>query len=234
MASPRLQSSWVWNKNPETNHWKSYQQQAISALGVQASISDDGLTAFSEVHILPVHGGLPLLLPAHHVGIASNLPLRLALVRDHIPADDKEEKCPKGLIRRESHPGSLKRYYLEETAGEERILKGPKLPVVFLWRELVADSIQDCWLLQRHVWIQCRAGGDERFEGVGKCTNQVRGEGVPKHVRYLNISNDCILATRCYSYQDLGGSCHASSGRDHNVESHVAHNRPVGVQQQSW
>ena len=146
----------------------------------------------------------------------------------------KKKNAPRAWKEENHILGAQKRYYLEETAGEERILKGPKLPVVFLWRELVADSIQDCWLLQRHVWIQCRAGGDERFEGVGKCTNQVRGEGVPKHVRYLNISNDCILATRCYSYQDLGGSCHASSGRDHNVESHVAHNRPVGVQQQSW
>ena len=128
MASPRLQSSWVWNKNPETNHWKSYQQEAISALGVQASISDDGLTAFSEVHILPVHGGLPLLLPAHHVGIASNLPLRLALVRDHIPADDKEEKCPKGLKRGESYPGRLKKILPGRNSRRRANTQGPETP----------------------------------------------------------------------------------------------------------
>ena len=35
-------------------------------------------------------------------------------------------------------------------------------------------------------------------------------------------------------YEDLGGASNASPGRDDDVERHVRHYGPVGVQEQTW
>ena len=69
-------------------------------LGFQAPVPDDWLASLSEVNVLPIGGRLlllllmPFLISPNHVCVASYLALCLALVRDHIPGDHKEEECP--------------------------------------------------------------------------------------------------------------------------------------------
>jgi len=129
----------------------------VLSLSVQAPVSDDRLAALSEVDILPIRSRLlSLLVAPNHVCIARYLALCLALVRDHIPGDYKEEKCP---------------HCLKETAGEQAVLQGTKLPVIFLWGELVCeDPVHHCRLSQSDctpVRVKNGAGGNEWLEGVG-------------------------------------------------------------------
>ena len=81
--------------------------RVILRLGVQAPVPDDGLAALSEVDILPVGGRLlSLLITPDDVCVAGYLALCLALVRDHIPGDYKEEKCPHCLKKDNEHIAS--------------------------------------------------------------------------------------------------------------------------------
>ena len=61
--------------------------------------------------------------------------------------------------------------HLKETAGEQAVLQGTKLPVIFLWGELVCeDPVHHCRLSQSDctpVRVKNGAGGNEWLEGVG-------------------------------------------------------------------
>ena len=64
----------------------------------------------------------------------------------------------------------------------------------------------------------CGVGGDQGFQRVRHGSNKIRREGVTEHVRH----------------EDLSGAGNPSPGGDHDVERHVRHNGPVGVQEQPW
>ena len=88
----------------QETHQHENRRLAVLSLSVQAPVPDDGLAALSEVDILPVGGRLlSLLITPDDVCVAGYLALCLALVRDHIPGDYKEEKCPHCLKKDNEH-----------------------------------------------------------------------------------------------------------------------------------